>query len=205
MGEPGYTACTHSHTAADTRECPRSCPGRLGDRDAPWENEVCTRSSYFHTAPDALESLQSCLGRLGHRDAPWENEVCTGCSHSHTAADTSESLRSCFGRLGDTDAPWENEDTQGPATPTRRRIHPSPSGPARADLGRNEKWPTCGQAGYLTPAASGIPTASERGAESKVAHLWARWLRNPCRPGGPLRFRAGGRLRSAPLVGKVAT
>ena len=53
-------------------------------------------------------------------------------------------------------------------------------------------------------AASGIRSASERGAESEVAHLWARWLRNPCRLGGPLRFRAGGRIRSGPKVGKVA-
>ena len=46
---------------------------------------------------------------------------------------------------------------------------------------------------------------SERGAESEVAHKWARWLQNPCRLGGPLRFGAGGRIRSGPQVGKVAT
>ena len=62
--------------------------------------------------------------------------------------------------------------------------------------GQNQKWPTCGQGGYVTPAASGIPTASERGAESEVAHLWARWLCNPCRLGDSHRFRAGGRIRS---------
>ena len=71
--------------------------------------------------------------------------------------------------------------------------------------GQNQKWPTSGQGGYVTPAASGIPSASERGAESEVAHKWARWLHNPCRLGGPLRFRAGGRIRSGPQVGKVAT
>ena len=86
-----------------------------------------------------------------------------------------------------------------------------------------------------TPAVSGIPTTSVRGAESEVAHLWAKWLRHPCRLGDPHRFRAGGgggsevahkwakwlrhpcrlgdphrfraggRIRSGPLVGKVAT
>ena len=71
--------------------------------------------------------------------------------------------------------------------------------------GLNQKWPTWGQGGYVTLAASGNPSASERGAESDVAHLWARWLRNPCRLGDPNRFRAGGRFRSCPLVGKVAT
>ena len=47
--------------------------------------------------------------------------------------------------------------------------------------------------------------AGEQGAESEVANKWARWLRNPCRLGDPLRFRAGGRIGSGPLVGKVAT
>ena len=65
--------------------------------------------------------------------------------------------------------------------------------------GQNQKWPTCGQGGYVTPAAWGIPTASERGAKSEVAHLWARWLHNPCRLGDPHRFRAGGRIRSGAL------
>ena len=46
---------------------------------------------------------------------------------------------------------------------------------------------------------------AERGTKSEVAHLWARWLHNPCRLGEPLRFRAGDKIRSGPLVGKVAT
>ena len=62
-----------------------------------------------------------------------------------------------------------------------------------------------GQGGYITPATWGVPTASERGPESEVAHKWARWLHNPCRLEGPHRFKAGGRIRSGPQVGKVAT
>ena len=134
---------------------------------------------------------------------------------------------------------------------------------SNASGGQNQKWPTCGQGGYVTPAVSGIPTASEwgdkirsgplvgkvatsplpsrgspslqsGGTESEGAHLWARWLRHPCRLGDPHRFRAGGqnqkwptcgqggyvtpavsgiptasewgdKIRSGPLVGKVAT
>ena len=57
----------------------------------------------------------------------------------------------------------------------------------------------------MTPAACGVPTASERGAESEVAHKWARWLHNPCRLGGPHRFRAGGRIRGGPEVGTLPT
>ena len=71
--------------------------------------------------------------------------------------------------------------------------------------GQNQKWPINGQGGYITPAASGIPTASERGAKSEVAHKWARWLRHPCRLGDPLRLRAGGKIRGGPEMGKVAT
>ena len=71
--------------------------------------------------------------------------------------------------------------------------------------GQNQKWPTSGQGGYITPAASGIPTASERGAKSEVAHKWATWLRHPCPLGDPHRFKAGGKIRSGPQVGKVAT
>ena len=55
--------------------------------------------------------------------------------------------------------------------------------------GQNQKWPTSGQSGYLTPAVSGIPTASERGAKSEVAHKWAKWLPHPCRIGDPHRLK----------------
>ena len=71
--------------------------------------------------------------------------------------------------------------------------------------GQNQKWPTSGQSGYLTPAGPGIPTASERGAKSEVAHKWAKWLPHPCRIGDPDLFRAGGKIRSGPQVGKMAT
>ena len=71
--------------------------------------------------------------------------------------------------------------------------------------GQNQEWPTSGQDGYITPAASGIPTASKRGAKSEVAHTWARWLHHPCHLGDPHRFKAGGKIRSGPQVGKVAT
>ena len=64
--------------------------------------------------------------------------------------------------------------------------------------GQNQKWTINAQGCYVTPAASGIPTASERGAKSEVAHKWARLLRHPCRLEDPLRFRAGGKIRSGP-------
>ena len=49
----------------------------------------------------------------------------------------------------------------------------------------------------MTRAAWGVPTASQPGAESEVAHKWARWLHNPCRLGGAHRFTARGKIRSA--------
>ena len=71
--------------------------------------------------------------------------------------------------------------------------------------GRNQKCPTKGQSGHVTPAVSGIPTASEQRGKSRVAHKWAKWLRHPCRLGDPHRFTAGGKIKSGPQVGKVAT
>ena len=71
--------------------------------------------------------------------------------------------------------------------------------------GQNPRWPTSGQGGYITPPAWGVPTASQREAESDVVHKWARWLQNPCRLGGPCDFTAGGRITSGLHVGKVAT
>ena len=61
--------------------------------------------------------------------------------------------------------------------------------------GHNQKWPTSGQVGYITPASLGVPGALEGGAKSEVAHKWIRWLHNPRRLGGPHRFRARGRIR----------
>ena len=82
---------------------------------------------------------------------------------------------------------------------------PYQGAPTPQSGGQNQKWPTSGQIGYLTPAVSGSPTASERGAKSEVAHKWANWLPHPCRIGEPDRFRAGGKIRSGPQVGKLAT
>ena len=82
---------------------------------------------------------------------------------------------------------------------------PSRGSPPLHSGGQNQKWPESGKSGYLTPAVSGIPTASERGAKSEVAHKWAKWLPHPCRIGDPHRFRGGGKIRSGPQVGKAAT
>ena len=82
---------------------------------------------------------------------------------------------------------------------------PSRGSPPLQSGGGNQKWPTCGQSGYVTPAVSGIPTAAERGWKSQVAHLWAKWLRHPCRLGDPHCCRAGVEIKSGPQVGKVAT
>ena len=49
---------------------------------------------------------------------------------------------------------------------------PLPRGgsPPLESTGQNHRWPTSGQGGYITLAAWGVPTASEWGAESWVAH-----------------------------------
>ena len=68
--------------------------------------------------------------------------------------------------------------------------------------GQNQKWPINGQGGYITPAASGIPTRQSGGAKSEVAQKWARWLHHPCCLGDPHRFRAGGQNQKWPINGQ---
>ena len=80
-------------------------------------------------------------------------------------------------------------------------LPPRRSPPLRSG-GQNQKWPINGQGGYITPAASGIPTASKRGAKSEVAHKWASWLHHPCRLGDPHRFKAGGQNQKWPIYGE---
>ena len=82
----------------------------------------------------------------------------------------------------------------------------SPRGsPPLKSGGRNQRWPTSGQASYITPAAWGVPIASERGVTSEAGHNWTRWLHKPWGLGGPPRLRAGVGIRGGPQVGKVAT
>ena len=90
------------------------------------------------------------------------------------------------------DHKWPTCGQSGYVTPALSGI---PTASERGGGGGDQKWPTCGQSGYVTPAVSGIPTAVEPGGggvKSEVAHLWARWLRPPCRLGDPHGCRAGG-------------
>ena len=68
--------------------------------------------------------------------------------------------------------------------------------------GQNHRGPTSGKGGYINPAAWWVPTASKRGAESEVAHKWARWLHNPCRLGGPPPLQSGGQNHGWPTSGQ---
>ena len=93
---------------------------------------------------------------------------------------------------------WHTCGESGYVTPAVSEI------PTASEWGGKSEVAHLGQSGYVTPAVSGIPAASERGAKSEGANLWAKWLRHPCRLGDPHRFRVGGKIRTCPLVGKVA-
>ena len=67
--------------------------------------------------------------------------------------------------------------------------------------GQNQKWPTSGPGGYITMPACWVPNASERAAQSEVAHKWARWLHNPCRLGGSPTLRTGEQNQRWPTSG----
>ena len=68
--------------------------------------------------------------------------------------------------------------------------------------GQNQKWPTCGRNGYLTPAVSGIPTASERGDKIRSGPLVGEMATSDCRLRDPHRIRAGGQNQKWPTCGR---
>ena len=72
--------------------------------------------------------------------------------------------------------------------------------------GPNQKWPTCGRIGYITPAVGVVPNASERETKSEVAHMSVYWLHNLCRLGGAqyFFFRAGDKITRGLHVGGLA-
>ena len=163
-----------------------SPPLQSGGQNQKWP--TCGQNGYVTPAvsgiPTALE--RGAKSEVAHLWAKWLRHPC---------------------RLGDPHRfRAEGKMTSGPLV-GKMATSPLPSrgSPALQSGGQNQKWPTCGQNGYITPAVSGIPTAAKRGAKSEVAHLWAKWLRHPCRLGDPHRRRAGYKIRSGPLVGKMAT
>ena len=164
----------------------RSPPLRSGGQNQKWPTSG--QSGYLTPAASGIPtaSQRGAKSEVAHKSANWLPHPCRiGKPHRCRAGGKIRSGPQ-VGKLATSPLPY-------------RGSPPLQSG------GRNQKWPTSGQIGYLTPAASGIPTASERGAKSEVAHKWANWLPHPCRIGDPHRFRAGGKIRSGPQVGKVAT
>ena len=69
---------------------------------------------------------------------------------------------------------------------------------------QNQKWPTCGHSGYLTPAVSGVPFAFNGGENQKwPTHGQSGYL-TPVVSGVPNALHED-KIRSAPHVGIVAT
>ena len=77
---------------------------------------------------------------------------------------------------------------------------PSRGSPPLQSGGQNQKWPTCGQGGYATPSVSGIPSASQRGAKSEVAHLLYKLRPCPSYSGRGDRINLGPNFNSVPNV-----
>ena len=65
-------------------------------------------------------------------------------------------------------------------------------GPHRFKAGNKIRGgPQVGKVAAQPLPPGGSAALQERGAKSKMAHKWAMWLHNPCRLGGPHRFRSG--------------
>ena len=167
--------------------CRRSPPLQSGGKNKKWP--TCGQSGYVTLAVSGIPtaSQRGAKSEVAHKWAKWLRHPCRlGDPHRFTNGGGKIRSGQLVGKVATSPLP-------------SRGSPPLQSG------GQNQKWPTCGQSGYVTPAVSGIPTASERGAKSEVAHLWAKWLRQPCRLGDPHCFRAGGKIRSGRLVDKVVT
>ena len=165
---------------------PGSPPPKSGGQKQKWP--TCVQGGYVTPAASGIPSASSrrTKSEVAHLWARWLHHPCRlGDPLRFKAGDK---IRS---------GPLVGKVATSPLPPR--------GSPTLQDGGQNRKWPTCGQDGYITPAASGIPSASKRGTKSEVAQLWARWLHHPCRVRDPLRLRAGGKIRSGPLVSKVAT
>ena len=167
---------------------PAACgspPLQIGGQNQKWPTSG--QGGYITPPTSRIPSAsdQWTKSEVAHKWARWLHNPCHG-----------DPLRF---RAGD-------KNRRGPQVGKVATEPPPPWGaPPLQSGGQKQKRPTSGQVGYRNPATLGSPSASERGTKSEVAHLWARWLHNPCRLGGPLRFRAGDKIRSGPLVGKVAT
>ena len=73
---------------------------------------------------------------------------------------------------------------------------PSRGSPA---TGQNQRTPTRGRIGYITPTVRGVPV---KGTKSEMAYLWGDWLHHPCLLESQPK---GGKLGSGPHVGGLAT
>ena len=167
-------------------DLPGAPPLRSGGQNQKWP--TCEQTGYLTPAvsgsPTASE--RGAKSEVAHKWANWVPHPCRIREPHRFRAGRKIRNRPQVGKLATSPLPYRGS-------------------PLLHSGGQNQKWPTCGQIGYLTPAVSGSPTASEGGPKSEVAHKWANWLPRPCRIGYPLRFRVGGKIRSGPLVGKLAT
>ena len=150
---------------------------------------------------------------VAHKWARWLHNPCRlGGPHRSQRGAESEVAHKWAGWLHNPCRLWDpqrfragGQNQKWPTSGPGGSLTPAALGvPTAHSGGQNQKWPTRGPSAYITPAACGIPNASQRGAESEVAHKWAGWLHNPCRLCDPHRFRAGARIRSGPQVGQVA-
>ena len=77
-------------------------------------------------------------------------------------------------------------------------------GPQRFKAGDEIKTrPICGRIGYVTVPFGESPSLHSGRQNQKWAHVWAHWLRHPCRLEGPQRFTTGDKMRSGPTCGWI--
>ena len=178
-----------------------SPPPQSGGQNQKWP--INGQNGYITPAASGIPtaSERGAKSEVGHKWARWLRHPCRlGDPHRLRAGGQLRSgARSPLPPPGSPPPQSGGQNQKWPTNEQGGYFTPAASEiPSASERGQNQKWPINGQGGYVTPAASGIPTASEREAKSEVAHKWARWLRYPCRLGDRHRLRAGGKIRSGP-------
>ena len=82
-----------------------------------------------------------------------------------------------------------------------KHLPPWGSQPLRSE-GQNQKWPTSGQGGYITPTAYGFPSASERGDKIRSGAQVGHVATKPLPPWRSPPLQSGGQKQKWPTSGQ---
>ena len=173
--------------------------GYEGQKRSYWQLHLAAPSPRSrHVAKHSLTRTRACLNPILHCSTTISLSSLESCLHvfNQTAKKlhpaTLDEVTPYVNTQRFLPPPW-NDMTHGVQQLCGHHIHQTLDGGDPCPLGRLN-FLACGTNHSRNIAKKGRRELEEgvRGTKSEVAHLWARWLRDPCRLGDPHRCRAGG-------------